>query len=100
MNLLALFNWDLGRHGQVSSVFICDRDELESAYGAFLDFGDFTHTGVQISGVLEETDITILSDDPDTVARMLTAFGETVVGRNPLLLLRMRAAESCFSDAY
>ena len=97
MDVIAMFRWDCGRHGEIASVFACNRDVLESSYGAYLNFGNALGTGVDIAGVLEEEDITILSDDADTVSRVMAVYGETVEGFNPLLFLQ---DADCFSDAY
>lgn len=98
MNIIAMFQWDCGSHGEVAGMFVCDRDVLESSYGRFLNFGNILGTGPDISGVLEEEDITIVSGDPETVSRVLAVYGETIEGLNPLVFLQ--DAESCFSDAY
>lgn len=98
MNIVAMFHWDCGSHGEVAGVFVCDRDVLESSYGRFLNFGNVLGTGADISGVLEEEDITVISDDARTVSRVQEVYGETIEGLNPLLFLQ--EAESCFSEAY
>jgi hypothetical protein len=98
MTVVAMFQWDCGRHGEISSLFTCDRDELERSYGAYLNFGDALGTGVDIAGLLEAEDITILSADADTVNKVRATFGESVTGRNPLLFLQDDS--SCGSDAY
>jgi hypothetical protein len=98
MTIVAMFRWDCGSHGDFSSVFVCDEDVLESCYGAYLNFGDVFGVDVEICGVLEEEDITILTADADAVSKVQAAYGETVVGRNPLLFLQ--DTNSCFSDAY
>jgi hypothetical protein len=98
MTVVAMFRWECGSHGDVTSVFVCDPDVLETCYGAYLNFGDVFGDDVDICGVLEAEDITILTTDADAVAKVRAAYGETVVGRNPLLFLQ--GADSCFSDAY
>lgn len=98
MTVVAMFRWDCGRHGELSSVFTCDRDVLESSYGTYLNFGDALGAGVDIAGILEAEDITILTEDANVAASVQAAYGETLVGRNPLLFLQN--TDNCFSDAY
>lgn len=74
------FYWDCGRMGQVESVFIAEKSQVEKAIGQSIYFGEILGKHSDIYGTLEEKDLTIVTED----ANVLEALGDDFsVGHNP-----------------
>lgn len=85
MKVLAKFYWDCGRMGDVHGLFICDKADLEAAYGREVYFGEILGKHSEIYGTLEANDITVKSEDQDFIAKLLEIIGSsTISGYNPL----------------
>ena len=85
MKVIAQFYWDCGRSGDVEGLFTCDRTTLTQAYGKHVHFGEILGKHSDVSGTLQEDDITILSEDQDFIKSFEAIVGAgTVSGYNPL----------------
>lgn len=85
MRVIARFYWDCGRMGDVDGIFTCDEADLEQSYGKDVYFGEILGKHSEISGELNEEDITILSDDQDFIKKFEEILGAgTISGYNPL----------------
>jgi hypothetical protein len=79
------FYWDCKRMGDVEGVFIADKEEVAKVMGKHIYFGEILGKHSEISGVLEEHDLTIKSEDQDFIAKCIEVFGKgTISGYNPL----------------
>jgi hypothetical protein len=85
MRVIAKFYWDCGRMGYLESIFTCTREELEKAIGQEVYFGEVLGKHSEISGQLDKSDVTILSDDQEFIAKFESVLGSgTISGHNPL----------------
>lgn len=83
--IIAQFYWDCGRMGSVEGIFTCNAEDLNKAYGSEVYFGEILGKHSEIYGTLEESDITILSEDQDFIRKFEEILGTgTVSGYNPL----------------
>lgn len=74
--------------GEVEGIFTCEKEQLEKAYGKEVYFGEILGKHSEISGELNEEDITILSEDQDFIRKFEEILGAgTVSGYNPLSYL-------------
>ncbi len=85
--VLARFYWDCGRMGSLEGLFVTTREALAGAYGQHVEFGEVLGKHSDISGVLEEKDITIVTEDQDFIGKLVEYVGEDVSGYNPLSYL-------------
>lgn len=85
MNILYKFCWDCGRQGIVEGLFIADSDVVAAAIGETVYFGEILGKHSEISGKLEEKDLTIVSTDADKLEWLEKIIGsEDISGYNPL----------------
>ena len=82
--LLVQFFWDWGRMGNVDGIFVTTQEELIKFYGKKVYFGEILGEHSDVQGTLEETDITVLSDDQEFIAKFVEIVGENPSGYNPL----------------
>jgi len=88
MNVIARFYWDCGRSGEVDGLFVCKKKDLEAAYGKEIYFGEILGKHSEVSGTLDEGDITILTEDQDFIAKFTEIMGSgDISGYNPLSYL-------------
>lgn len=73
--------------GHVEGLFVTTREELAAAYGRDVEFGEVLGKHSDIRGVLEEKDITVVTDDQDFIAKLVEYVGGQVSGYNPLSYL-------------
>lgn len=73
--------------GEVRSTFIADEDYLKSCIGKEVYFGEILGKHSEIYGVLEEKDLTVLTDDQDFIEKA-EKYGIDSIGHNPLRNLR------------
>lgn len=72
------FYWDCGRQGEVQGIFKATKQEIEDAIGRYVYFGEILGKHSEVSGTIEEGEITLISDDPIVVE------DSVVSGYNPL----------------
>lgn len=76
------FYWDCGRQGNVESVFVATRAEIDAALGSQVYFGEILGKHSGIHGQLDAEDLTLLSEDPVFVGLFRQHVGST--GHCPL----------------
>jgi hypothetical protein len=77
--------WDCGRMGEVSGLFVADKDKVENAIGKQIYFGEILGKHSEVYGELERKDLEIKSEDQDFIAKFIEIMGDgTVSGYNPL----------------
>lgn len=85
MKVIAKFYMDCGRMGSVEGIFTSTKKDLEAAYGKAFYFGEILGKHSEIYGNLDESDIDIITDDQEFVAKFEEIIGSgTVSGYNPL----------------
>lgn len=81
---LVKFYWDCGRQGSVDSLFITTGEELHSIIGKHIYFGEVLGKHSDISGTLEESDFTVVTEDQDFLHKLENIIGSsTISGHNP-----------------
>ncbi len=70
--------------GDVDGIFVTTQEELDEAYGKEVYFGEILGKHSDVHGTLEETDITVLSDDQEFIAKFVEIVGGNPSGYNPL----------------
>lgn len=79
------FHWDCGRMGDLDGIFIASKSDVYKAIGKGIYFGEVLGKHSEIFGTLDEEDLTLKSDDPSFVEKVIETFGEgTMSGYNPL----------------
>lgn len=85
MKLLVAFYWNCGRMGYVDGLFVTTTEELDASYGRQVYFGEILGKHSEIYGDLQPKDITIKSDDPAFIDKLVEIIGSTnISGYNPL----------------
>lgn len=88
MNKLYAFKWNCGRMGMVSALFVADDAEVKAAIGKEIYFGEILGKHSEISGTLNEKDLTVKSDDLAFITKLVEIIGDaTISGHNPLSYL-------------
>lgn len=70
MKKLYKFKWDCGRMGVVDSLFIAAEEDVEKAIGAQVDFGEILGKHSNVYGTLNQTDLTVVSDDQEFIEKL------------------------------
>lgn len=83
MKKLYKFEWDVGRAGAVVGVFAASPEDVEEVIGKTVYFGEILGKHSQVHGVLEEIDLTVISENPEFIKEWENSTGGTV-GYNPL----------------
>lgn len=84
MKLLVKFFWDYGRCGEVSGLFTCYKDQLDSIIGSEVYFGEILGKHSDVYGTLNKEDFVIKSDDQEFIKKLEEILGEgTIQGYNP-----------------
>jgi hypothetical protein len=79
------FYWDCGRMGDLESLFIASRGQIDCAIGKTVYFGEVLGKHSDIYGTLEDKDIQRIDIDSDSVLKLYNALGDyTLSGHNPL----------------
>lgn len=85
MKKLYEFNWDCGRMGDLNGLFIADEADVAAIVGKEIYFGEVLGKHSEISGTLDDEDLTVKSDDQDFITKFIEIMGEgTISGYNPL----------------
>jgi len=79
------FEWDCGRQGTVTGIFVAEEDDVFVAIGKQVELGEALGKHSDVSGPLEEKDLTVLTEDQDFIAKF-EEFG-CQSGYNPLQYL-------------
>lgn len=89
MRAIYEFEWDYGRAGCVSGMFIADKSEVEQAIGKQVYFGEILGKHSEVHGTLEEDDFTMKTDDQAFIELFIEILGikNTISGYNPLSYL-------------
>lgn len=82
MRALWKFDWDC-YNGHVLGVFVATDEEVAAAIGEEIYFGEILGKHSEIAGVLEQKDLTRVTDDADFIARA-EQLGVANHGYNPL----------------
>lgn len=84
MKILASYELD-SYYGCLSGLFVCEKEELEKAYGKELMFGECLGKHSCVTATFVEEDITILSEDEEFITLLISKLGnELYIGYNPL----------------
>ena len=87
MKNLYKFHWDCGRQGNVTSIFVAHDYEIKDSLGKEVYFGEILGKHSEIYGVLENSDITVLTNDQDFIEKFEKYVGESTE-KNPLNCLK------------
>lgn len=85
--VLVKFNWDCGRMGSVTGLFVTTVGTLTKSFGKAVYFGEILGKHSEVYGELSESDITVVTDDKDFIEKLVNLLGPTVSGYNPLSYL-------------
>jgi hypothetical protein len=77
------FHWGCGRQGKVEGSFVATQVEIDDAIGRDVYFGEILGKHSEICGTLDIEDVTLLTDDPEFVAKAVK-YGLVPAGYNPL----------------
>lgn len=77
------FFWDCCRMGDVKGLFISTQKQVDKLLGKEIYFGEILGKHSEVSGTIDEGDITLVSSDQDKVNWLLELLGYTVSGYNP-----------------
>lgn len=80
--LLVRMKLDFGRLGELSSVFVCTDEQLESLNGKFHEFGEVLGKHSEVSCTFDAEDFTILTEDQSFIEDFERIVGDT--GNSPL----------------
>jgi hypothetical protein len=97
------FFWDCGRQGDVSSLFVATEEEIADAIGQSVYFGEILGKHSEVSGTIDEGEITKIDLDSETVEKVAAILGDTWNGRNPLHYIQYECricGDSYSSDEY
>lgn len=78
------FEWDCGRMGEVSGMFVASEEEVEETIGKQIYFGEILGKHSEVFGELAREDLSKVDIDPDSVAKVAAELGRTWSGYNPL----------------
>jgi len=76
------FHWDCGRQGCLDGVFEATPEDVASAMGTNVYFGEVLGKFSEINGEIEEGDIELLTDDQEFIDRA-KKYGVIPQGFNP-----------------
>jgi hypothetical protein len=86
-DILVRFKWGCGRMGNVEGMFVTTRATLAASYGKQVYFGEILGKHSEVYGELNESDITVLTDDAVFLAKFTELLGRDISGYNPLSYL-------------
>lgn len=83
------YDWDFGRMGKLSGLFLALPSQVKAAVGQTFDFGEALGKHSEITGEIESDDLKLVSDDPADVAVIERLFSkDNICGHNPLKCLQ------------
>ena len=84
MKVIVEFFWDCGRMGDVSGLFICDKQDLENIQGKKVHFEEILGKYSEVSGTISAEDFIIKTEDQDLIQKFIEIMGDgTISGYNP-----------------
>ncbi|PAJ68663.1 hypothetical protein CJF42_26265 [Pseudoalteromonas sp. NBT06-2] len=84
MKAIFNLNCDCGRMGNLEGLFTANISDVENIIGKHIYFGEVLGKHSDINGVLEKSDIEMLSDDQKFIEKFETIMGSgTISGINP-----------------
>jgi len=79
------FFWDCGRMGDLDGLFVAKDIEVQSALGKSVCFGEVLGKHSEVSGTLDDADITVVSEDQEKIEWLVSVIGSpNISGFNPL----------------
>lgn len=78
------FHWDCGRSGDLDGLFVAEEDQVESAIGKRLYFGEVLGKHSDVEGILEASDLEEVSNEQDKIIWLVDLLGTSISGFNPL----------------
>jgi hypothetical protein len=78
------FFWDCGRQGEVEGIFVATESEVKEVIGMDVYFGEILGKHSEVTGTIEEKEITKIDLDSETVTKVTNILGGTWFGYNPL----------------
>jgi hypothetical protein len=78
------FYWDCGRSGDLSGLFVATEQEVKSAIGQHVSFGEVLGKHSDVYGTLIEGEIIKVDVSPEAVEEVFNVLGDTWSGFNPL----------------
>ncbi len=78
------FHWDCGRSGDLDGLFVAEEDQVESAIGKRLYFGEVLGKHSEVEGILEASDLEEVSREQDKITWLVDLLGTSISGFNPL----------------
>jgi hypothetical protein len=88
MKVIAKFYWDCGRMGEIEGLFVCNKKDIEAAYGKQVYFGEILGKHSEVRGTIDQDDITILTEDQDFITKFIEIMcSGNISGYNPLSYL-------------
>ncbi len=91
MNKLYKMSCCCGRMGSIDGLFISDQDPV----GLSCSFGEALGKHSDVNGVIDEGDITLVSEDQEKVLWLLELCGNSVSGYNPFEYADEETCEEC-----
>ncbi len=106
MKKLYKFYWDCYRNGSLEGVFVAEESEVTDAMGSTAYFGEVLGKHSEVQGVLEEKDITLVTDNPEVI-KVFEEHFQGSIGWNPLCYIQCEhwintseeECEECEADA-
>lgn len=111
MKVIVEFFWDCGRMGDLSGLFICNKEDLEKIYGKDIYFGEVLGKHSEISGTADESDFVIKTEDQDFIQKFIEIMADgtysmqsysmqsdssfTISGYNPFDYIEEEELEEC-----
>lgn len=82
MKAIYKFYWDCGRNGDVTGVFVSEKEQIEAAIGKKVYFGEILGKHSEVYGTLDRDDIKEITNNQEFV-KMFEEY-ELSTGYNPL----------------
>jgi hypothetical protein len=67
MKSIYKFHWDCGRQGDITSVFVSTPEKVAEIIGKEVYFGEILGKHSEISGVIKEDEITLVTDNQEFI---------------------------------
>jgi hypothetical protein len=85
MNLYS-FHWYCGWSGNLHGLFLATETEVKEAIGRLVNFGEVLGEHSKVTGILEEDEIVLITDDQEFIVKLYKLFrkNKTLCGYNPL----------------
>lgn len=84
MEKLYSYYCDCGRSGHIEGLFIADENFVKNSIGSSLYFGEILGKHSEITGILEEKEITEIEVSSSTLNELKIVLGDNISGYNPL----------------